>query len=137
MAREDAVITFFLSESSVTKTLKGYTGIAQIEARVTDADVWEAALAQLNGLEIYKGSDFKTELIRALRGHQETLEGDLERKERESHEALERLTQHFKAESAARVQAEQRVRILEATLAETNEELGTLRLMAADLAALG
>jgi hypothetical protein len=137
MAREDAVITFFLSEASVNKSLRGYTGVAKIEARVADPDVWEAALEQLNGLEIYKGSDFKTELIRALRGHQETLEGDMERSARENHEALERLTQHFKAESAARIQAEQRVRILEAKIAETSEELGTLRLMAADLAALG
>ena len=137
MAHEDAVLTFFLKDAELVKSGDQYSGKATITARVKDTDAWAGAMEQLNGLEVYKGTDFKTELIRSLRGHKDTLEEEIERKDRDSHEALERLTQHFKAESAARVGAEQRIRMLEASLATKQSELDAMRSMVEELAALG
>lgn len=91
-----------------------YAGKATLHAVVDDPELWRQVTEQLQGMELYRGKDFKTELIEVLRRRNEDLEEEAEKVSGNKDEQIERLTQEVGLARAGKVRAEQRVRLLEA-----------------------
>jgi len=98
-------------------------GHAIINAVVEDADLWDKIVNQLKHFEVYRGKEFKTEMIEILRNRNESLEVALQKKEINSNEETQRLLQQASVDRAARVKAEQELRLMSTRVLQLEAQL--------------
>lgn len=132
-----AGVVFYLEESTISEAAEGFTGRAKLSAKVTDVEMWEAMVAQLaEGLSLYRGKDFKSQLIEMLQEDQEALKIETERKIQNLIVELERHKQTVDQQAAALITAERLIREQSAALAQYNEQINALCAVGEDLSKL-
>jgi len=93
-AERVAGVVFHLEEAKLKEAAEGFSGHALLSAQVTDIELWQAMVDQLTeGLPLYRGKDFKSQLIQVLQEDQEALKTASERKVQELTAELERTRQ--------------------------------------------
>ena len=127
MAETTGVVFHVMDTGIELVTGTSYKGKVTLHGVVEDLDLWDKVLEQLNGMELKRGRDFKSELVEVLRKRNEELEQTAEQITDDKDAVIQRLIQELDQAQAAQSSAEQGSRILRAQMDATSEELATLR----------
>lgn len=128
MEQNKVGVTFHVMHSEVQGNPGGgYSGKVTLHGVVADLDLWEKVIEQLRGMELYKGRDFKSELIEILRQRNDELEQSAGKLADDKDATIQHLMRELEGAQRAQGAAEQNVRIYQAREAALQEELGQLR----------
>jgi polyhydroxyalkanoate synthesis regulator phasin len=117
-------VTFYLESHNLRTTPSGaFVGYAELTATVVDKDLWDQVVDHLHGMVLHRGKDFKTELIDVLRDKHSELEQKVEQEKTVLQGALEHARTSARHAEAAKIQASQRIRLLEAKVLHLQERL--------------
>lgn len=118
-----AGVIFYVDNSSINKAGNKYSGKVALSATVTDTELWEQLLKQLNGMTLYKGSDMKTQIISVLQGKNSQLETVLEQTQAQLTDRAERAEQRASIAEADNMVLAERVAVLERELESALNEI--------------
>jgi chromosome segregation ATPase len=129
-----AGVTFYLEDAKLVEGATGFSGKVVLSALVNDIELWEAMTSRLlEGLSLYKGEDFKTQLIRVLQEDQEELKTKMSRLQTSSSAEMERIKQAADKAQAQLQQAHAKIAEQQQTIRGLSDQLSAWDSISADL----
>lgn len=112
---KSAGVVLYMENAQLIRGAEAYVGQAKVSATVSDIDLWESIVSQMNeGIPLHKGKDFKSELIDVLQDEKEKILEDTGRERQSLVTENEQLRQQANLHGGVVAEKDQQIGLLEA-----------------------